>query len=241
MPPYRKIKKPMKRFRKAPAKKVLVAKKAPPITNAGVKKLITGMIFKKAEPKQVDLSFGKTELYHNTFNSFLINQPNTMPGNGGNDSQRIGDQINVSGFYLRLLCGQKATRPNCTWKFFIIQVPKGGSVAYNTVFDNVSGNVLLDNINKDKVKVLKQFTLKKAVPQTNLHVDDVLHYTREMTFPVKIWIPHKKLYKFDINNGTTHNNNDIYLITMVYDAYGTLTTDNIAYQQLVSTMYYKDP
>lgn len=224
-------------------KRTYVSKKSAPVTMSGVKKLIKNQILKTAESKFVNVTFGKTELYHNTLHGALINDTTCMPSQGLGDGYRIGDEIQVGGFYLRMLCGQKYDRPNCTWKHFVIKVPKGASVTYATIFDNTIGNVLLDNVNKDKAQVLYQ---KVSKPRTgSLLVDNgdsnYALQSKEFTFPLKIWIPYRKIYKFQADAGTAHTDGDIYLITLVYDAYGTLQSDNLAYQQLTTTMYFKDP
>lgn len=234
------------RGRKGVAKrgrKVYVPKKSAPATLTGVKKLVNKMILKKAESKFKHADFGKIELYHNNMSVSQINEhASCMPTQGTGDSQRVGDNINVGGFYIRMLCGQKADRPNCVWKFYVLKVPKGTAVSYSTFFDAITNNVLLDTPNKDKVSVLKTLTMKPAKSTMFLaNYGSSSGNNKEFTFPVKIWLPYRRVYKFQSDGGTPHNDGDLYLIKLVYDAYGTLTTDNIAYVQLISTVYYKDP
>lgn len=224
------VKKSTKRYSK---------KNSRPVTTTALKKIVSKMIYKKAESKHRHADFGKIELYHNLMTIQKINDTSCMPSQGTGDLQRIGDQINVSGFYIRILCGQKNDRPNVTWRFLIVKVPKDTSASYNTFFDNVTGNVLLDSVNKDKVQVLKSFTYKKYLGNQSL-VMGTPHVLREITFPIKLWVPYKRTYKFQTDSSITHTDGDIYLLSFAYDAYGTLTTDNIAYIQTTTTMYYKD-
>lgn len=190
---------------------------------------------KKAEPKHKNYSFGITQLYHNVFASFQLNNGSALPAQGDGDDQRIGDQINVSGMWVRGILGQKADRPNVTFKYYVMSVPKGSAYNYNNWFENVISNLLLDSPNKDFVKVLTSGTMKP-------HDGSMDNATDEYVYPWKIWIPYRKLVKFGPGNGvTTQNDNDIYLLLGCFDAYGTLITDNIAYSQLALTTYYKDP
>jgi len=205
-----------------------------------VKKIVSKMIMKKAEPKEKTTDFDLTQMYHNVGYYKKFNDITEMPSQGLTDETRVGDSINVGGFYLRILCGQKNDRPNCTWKFYIFKCPKGATVNYNTFFHSYTNNCLLDNPNKDLVSVLKSITIKKYFSPLNAQPGVSLG-GREITFPVKIWLPYKKVYKFQTNNSTTHNDHDLYLVVFAYDAYGTLLTDNIGYIEWVSTMYYKDP
>ncbi len=78
-----------------------------------------------------------------------------MPTQGVGDNQRIGDQINLTGMKLKLLIGQKADRPNVTFRWWIMRVPKGSSITYANWFITTTGNSLLDDPNTDFVKVLK--------------------------------------------------------------------------------------
>lgn len=204
-------------------------------------KAVNSIVLKKAESKHKHSDFGKTEIYHNQMTIQKLNDTSTMPSQGTGDSQRIGDQINVGAFYIRLLCGQKYDRPNVTWHFYIMKAPKGSPVSYATFFDNVTGNVLLDSPNKDKVQVLKSLKYKKFLGNTSILDPGGPHLNREITFPIKLWQPYRRILKFQADGGLEHTDGDIYLITFAYDAYGTLVTDNIAYTQMTSTIYYKDP
>lgn len=208
-----------------------------------ISKIVNKVILKKAEPKmntQIYGTLGTTQLYHNSMQYNVLNGTNNMPVQGTTDLTRIGDKINVGGFYIRMLCAHKNDRPNLTWKFYVVSAPKGTGVTYNKFFDNVSGNILLDNPNKDCIKVLKSITRKCTQGNPSL-VIGAGHIQREVTFPVKIWLPYKKTYSFLTDNSTDHNDRDLYLITFVYDTIGALVTDNVASIQIISSMYYKDP
>lgn len=239
MPPKKNLKnlKSNRKGRKS-GRKIMVAKKAAPITYTGVKKLIDNRILRKAETKNYYYNFGKTELYHNTVFFQILNDYGQMPSQGTGDTQRIGDNVNIQSMYLRILCGQKKDRPNVTWRFFVVKVPKASTMSYATIFLNVTGNALLDTINRDKCKVLKSFTLKPNMTAPTI-VDATT--TKEFTFPVKFYVPYKKLYRFQTDGGLTHNDDDIYFMCVCYDAYGSLVTDNICYIQLTNTIYFKDP
>lgn len=220
-------------------KKASRGRKAKPLYNMkSLTKAVSRVVLKKAESKHKHSDFGKTELYHNTMSVLKINDTSTMPTQGTSDSQRVGDNINLGAFYLRLLCGQKLDRHNVNWKFYILKVPKDASVSYTTFFDSVTGNSMLDSPNKDKVKVLYAKTIKKLISPD---LSGVGGADKELTFTHKIWLPYRRLLKFQADAGTVHDDGDIYLVTFVYDAYGSLFTDNIAYHQMTSTIYYKDP
>lgn len=197
---------------------------------------IKRVTMKTVEPKCVRKSVPKFEMFHNQTAILTLNTSSYMPTQGAGDTQRIGDQINMSGFRLRMLLGQKADRPNVTFRWWIVIAPKGSSYAYSTWFIPTTNNVLLDDLNKDFVKQLKTGIWRpNEAGLANAGGD-------EYTFAKKIWLPYKKLVKFGPGDGlVSHNDNDIHFIIAPYDAYGTLELDNIAYCQMAVDIFYRDP
>lgn len=200
---------------------------------------VKAVVLKTCEPKDLNFSHDKLELYHNTvYPRALNNLPAMHPALGSGDSNRIGDKINASGYMLRILMGQKAGRPNVSFRWAVVEIPIGGVYSYNNWFENTTGNVLLDPLNKDYVKVIKEGTWRPneaSLAQTG---------SGEYTFVKKIWIPYKRTMTYGPDDGArtlTSPTRDLYWLIAPYDAYGTLIADNIAYTQMVQTLYYKDP
>lgn len=201
-----------------------------------IAKICRQVIMKKAEPKQKSYDHGKTELYHNVFANFSLNGSSTIPLVGDTQQQRDGDQINCGGYLIRMLLGQKADRPNVTYRYMIAKTQKGEVYDYNAWFSNKMNNILLDSPDKDHIKVLKSGTFKPhMVAMSNVGGG----LGREFTVPFKLWLPYKKLLK--LSGTTVMNDGDLHLIIGAFDAFGSLITDNIAYTDFTQTMYYKDP
>lgn len=208
-------------------------------------RLIKRTVMRKTELKEKTQNAGKTEVYHNCFYSgtlintgfvWPLNSHTVMPTQGTADDQRVGDEIEIVGFKLRFLLGQKADRPNVNWRFNVLSVPKGSSITYANWYQLVTGNVMLDDPNRDFVK-----TLKSEVWRPN-EAGLVGGQADEYTFTKKMWIPYKKHLKFGPAGGaTTHNDDDLYVVLMAYDAYGAAVTDNIGYVQMAAIMCYRDP
>lgn len=199
-----------------------------------------------AEPKINRRAIDKTELYHNCFwnasgisTGYVLNLNSAafMPSQGIADSQRIADQIYTQQYYLKMLIGQKADRPNVNFRWYVLKVPKQSAVNYNTWFVNNTGNVLLDDPNEDFVKVVKQGTWRPN--QAALLTSGA----REYTFTKRIVVPYKRLIKFGPADAATSTNDgtDLYFVLMAYDAYGALITDNIAYVQVLMELKFRDP
>lgn len=121
-------------------------------------KRVKSIVLKTTETKSKLISWNKVELFHNVFSTtqnLHLNQAPGMPVGGGGQDSRIGDRINTIGFKVRMLLGQKGDRPNVNWRYMFYSIPKGSSIGYADVFKNVTGNVLLDEPNRDRVRVLK--------------------------------------------------------------------------------------
>jgi hypothetical protein len=127
-----------------------------------------------------------------------------------------------------------------TWRWFVVQLPAnvpltGTGLPYNNIFENVTANVLLDEVNRDSTKVIKSGYWRPNQQGLQAAGGD------EFTFCKTMFIPHKTLYKFGpTDSQQTHNQNPVYFFAMVYDAYGSLITDNIAYYQIYTKFMYKD-
>lgn len=211
---------------------------------ATVAKIAKKAVVKSAESKAFDYSYGKVELYHNTINLlYRINGQTSMPSQGLGDKNRIGDKIYLTGIDIRMLLGQKQDRPNVTFRVIVFSVKANtaqiAGLNYVNIFDNTTGNCLLDSVNSDECKVIKQYFYK---PSTSAMIgfNSGTGVGKEYTRPYHIYVPFKRNITFQWDGSTVPDMRDYYILVMAYDAYGTLVTDNIAYCQLWSKMYFKD-
>ena len=192
-------------------------------------------MLKTCELKKKATAQGTVALNHNVLAVNVINGSTMMPTQGVADDQRIGDSINMSGFKIRFLIGQAADRPNVTFKYWVVRVPKNVVYSYSNWFKAVTNNVLLDDTNEDYVKVLKSGIWKPYKGRMENSSD-------QFTFTKKLWIPYRKRLNFGpADSATTHDDSDLYVIMGAYDALGTLQSDNIAYFQWWSELFYRDP
>jgi len=211
-----------------------------------ISKIARQVVLSTAESKNKTGNHGKTEVYHNSLATLAhLNLPSAtfMPQQGDGDDGRAGDSIIMRGFKVRCLFGQKANRPNLTWRVLIVAQRLGtGFLTYNMLFENKIGNGLLDQVNKDRVTVLMQKYMKPAIPMSSHTVmPGAEEYGQEYTFSRRFWIPRKKIYKFETDGGSQHNDRDIVMYCIPYDAFGTLVTDNVGYVQTWVDVCYKDP
>jgi len=225
---YSKYRKGFKRYGKK-------AYRRPSMTTKRLTKMVKRVVLKAAEPKMKHSSIAKAELYHNAPVLLPLNALANQPAQGIRDDQRVGDQINLTGFKLRLLLGQKDNRPNVTFRWWVLEAPKGTTYSASGWFDRTTNNYLLDDINSDMIKTVKTGVMRPN--QASLLSAGALEYT----FTRKITFARKRVVKFQTDAATENNDSDLWFLLVAYDAYGSLVTDNIAYVQGCSTMFYKDP
>lgn len=206
---------------------------------------VKAVVLKTCESKDLNFAHAKGEMYHNVMYPIgITTQAGEHPVLGTGDSNRIGDKINVGGYMLRMLIGQKFDRPNVTFRYMICEVNCAMPFNYNQWFENHTGNILLDPVNKDVCRVLRSGEWRPN--QASLAASG----GREYTFTKKIWIPYKKQFTYGPDDGAQTMMTPakhLYMVIGAYDAYGSITPgpgavgDNIAYIQVCSTLYYKDP
>lgn len=207
-------------------------------------KAIRRTILKMAEPKHTRGDYGKIELYHNSgspASGQILPAPITissiMPAQGVGDNQRTGDQIYTKGIGVKMLLGLKADRHNCTFRIIVWSGPESSRpTSYAEMFEMITNNVLLDSVNTDRGRFLKNSYYKPR----NIDVNAV-GANKEWTTCYKFWVPWRKLVKFNTDGGITTATNPVHVYVFAYDAYGSFNTDNIAYVQTWASLYYRDP
>lgn len=192
----------------------------------------------------LDYAFGKSELYHNTYTTgtclFPLNDAATsgkLPTQGDGDSQRTGNQILPRSFRLRVMVLLKGDRINAKVRFMVLSFPKG--VVPSTIgsfMDAVTGNLHIDPIDTGRVRK---------------HVDRTIGYrnvnpgpgaaAKEVTIFRNFNVPLRGTWTF-YDDGSQDNSclRDYYVITVAYDTYGSLVTDNIAAVQIWRRFSFRD-
>lgn len=232
--------------KKATARKRLYRKSSKGISKTkDLVSLIKKVTLKTSELKYVDYDHGKTELYHNIHNNFGVSVITHGPAQGDGDSNRVGNEILLSGVKLTMMFYNKEDRPNTKYRVIVYSAPyetSSPSVTYGNLFDNVTGNVMIDSMDKDRVKVIKSMLVYPKNVSANLSGDGYYIGNKESTCFRKIWIPYRTKVKYaNDTSGSELTNRSIYVIVMAYDTYGTLQTDNIGAVQCWQRFFYRDP
>ena len=185
-----------------------------------VSRIARQVVLRAAESKSKTIAHGKTELYHNNMSlNIHLNTASHMPAQGDGSNGRNGDSIISKGYKIRMAITNKGDRPNVTYRLVVFAARAGTSNTYGNVFENISGNCLLDAVNTDRCTILYQRWFKPNKGMVGTSETGVREYTSTKQF----WIKREKTLKF---NGNEQNDRDVYMVMLAYDAYGTLQTDN---------------
>lgn len=217
-------------------------KKASNLTTNQLATMMKKVALSTTETKFKNISIPKWELYHNKNKQGSVNLSSALVAQGDDDDDRIGSEIYLTGIKFRLLLGQKADRPNVTFKIYIVEYDstQAGTLENSSHFyHNVTGNTMLDAIQNHRFKILYQKTFKGSTG--SLEVGET---SKEKTYPISFWVPMKRKLSFQTDSGTMVSmgmKDNLRIMIAAYDAYGTVESDNIAYAQCCASCYYKDP
>lgn len=199
------------------------------VVSKAVQKYVQKAIYKTPEKQYKDSSVAKTELYHNVFFTPIeLTAASRVPTQGDGSGSFSGGKFKIQGFNIRCLFGQKADRPNVTFRVSFFDTTGDTSLSYNTIFSNITGNVLLDPLHQFNVRNVKEFWIKP-------YKGTMDNATDEITFTRSFYVPYSRVF----NNGN-NNSKHLYMMVHVYDAYGSLVTDNVAYFQSWISCGFRD-
>lgn len=236
---------PKRQYKKRALAKAKVPRKYVPKKQSEqtVTKIVNKVLRKKVEVKHKDHAYDFTELYHDnfivgSFHGFLIH-PNTLTiGQGTGTSERIGRDVQIIGTMLKIMFLIKNDRLNTKFRVMILRHPKDYNVmsSYTQVFDNMTNNLMLDAIDKNRVTVLYD----KIIGYKNFNPTNS---TDEITIFKTIIVPKQK-YKLEYLEDSSLNFNapKFYdsLIICAYDTQGSLVTDNIGAVHVNQRTYFTD-
>lgn len=205
-----------------------------------IKQIAQKVVNKNTETKCKDWNKGKVEYYHNVPQLLELNSSDALPSRGTGVADRVGDSVRKVGTRHTMLIGGKEDRTNVTYRLMYITYPRDASYAYDDFFINKTGNALLDRMNTDLVKIIKTVYIKPQKSNIFAHMPSGGSVAREYTIAKKIWLPSKSIIKFPDGGTSEASNRKFGVIITAYDAYGTLTSDNIAYIQHLVSNYFKD-
>lgn len=262
-----------RRYRKSPTYK-LKKKYGKNATSAAtkiqrmVRKAISQNNKKNLEVKKsVFTSTDGNQISHNDFITLDNNLLTTGQGTANPDNSifnnRIGDKITLRGSKLALFVELNERYSDVTFRLFVIRCAKGDIPTKATLFNNISGNKMLDTLNTDRYTILAQKIFKLKAPNigsngvastgllTGAGTFDMLNGQQTVlsraTKIVKMWIPGKVFTKSGIiqyENGTAQVKfYDYRVVIYAYSNYS--TSEALGFNvgrvnDYINTLYYTD-
>jgi len=114
----------------------------------------------------VQVAHNNVTVFNNTgggiFNPFEMLQGtgDIMTVNGN----RIGDKITLKGMLFRFMVEGSLGRSKVYFRFMLVKCAKGDTINRDTLFKQVSGNKMIDQINTERFTIVAQKTLNVSAP-----------------------------------------------------------------------------
>lgn len=208
-----------------------------------------------------------TEISHNNFitmdSNLLKTQQGVQDPMNMDTNNRIGDEINLRGAKLKFMLELNERYSDVTFRVLVVKCAKGDTPTRATLFAGMSGNKMLDNINKERYTVLAQKYIQIKAPNsgttgpmsTQIPFGDAGFYRQEAadqrlsraTRIVKMWIPGKKfsktgVIKYEDGNSSQVKFFDYHVLVYAYSNYSTnQDVWNVGrVNDYIKTLYFKD-
>lgn len=199
-------------------------------------------LLRYTETKWNDLNTAH-DLYHNggIGNTFVPDFNMCQTSVGTNQNTRIGDKVWAKGLKVKMWLSNKGDRPNVMYRIFAITMPPDqvNNSPAGLFSGTTTGNRILDFVNTDRYKVIyhKVITVQTTSKWTTPSVD------KEVSRYHSFYIPMNRMISYTTDGGNVpkYQKDIIGFGYIVYDAFGTLTSDNIASIRVKTRFYFKDP
>lgn len=217
-------------------KKLNVAPKPLPRRRTNIARAIRSIALKNCETKHRFLTAENVQLYHNVayLNTNLLScsQSNTQ-------TSRVGDEVIGQYLNLKVWLSNKADRPNVMYRIIVYSSNLQDTSLYWA--SGSSGNYMLATVDTDKIKIIKQKIIKPLSGDYSLESGATgREHSNLVSFNIRL--KNRKIkYQADSGSVPKWQGNYIHFAVIAYDAYGTVSTDNIASFGWQSCFYFKDP
>ena len=153
-----------------------------------VRKAILANNKKTMEVKQaVSTVSDGTQIYHNNFITLDAHLLETTQGvkdpNTSHTECRIGDQITLRGCKIKMMVQLNERYSDVTFRLFVVKSAKGDTPTRATLFNGLSGNKMLDTINKERYTILFQKYFKIKAPNQSVSSSSATSLQAGTTLP----------------------------------------------------------
>lgn len=234
---------------------------------AMVNSTVQRTVNRNLETKQSNFSSTDgVEIFHNNFitpdGSLLYTTQGTADPMSNDAGGRIGDEIMLRGISLKFMLELNERYSDVTFRILVVKCAKGDQPTRATLFTGLSGNKMLDTLNKERYTVIAQKWCKLKAPNAGTwggehtapspevsgtkRQTEVDRAISRATKIVKLWIPGTKIVrsgKVQYENGSVQPKFFDYQV-LVY-AYSNYSTSQDLYyvgrlNDYVKQIFYKD-
>lgn len=230
---------------------------------AVVRRQIADFTKRNLETKQsVSTSTDGAEIGHNNFVTLDTSLLSTNQGVADNENslgQRVGDEITLKGVKLKMMIECNERFSDVTYRLLVIKKAKGDILDKTTLFNGLSGNKMIDTINKERFTVIAQKYFKITAPNlgansgvfagvsSGMYTADSNLTLSRATKIIKLWLPYNKIIKNGVvkyeNNSTQVKFFDYVVVLYAYSNYSTSDALNWTVGRVndyVKQIYYTD-
>lgn len=265
MPPKRRY----NNARRKTAKKYGVKAKVANASASKIQAVVRRMLNKQIETKNAVLSSSDyQQISHNNFialesGSLLGMTQGVQDNNVSNSQVRIGDEITLKGVAIRMMLELNERYSDVSYRILCVKHAKGDTPTKATLFNGLSGNKMLDTIDRERYSILyekwgkiKNDTMSGgagasqdssiAEPSTGIYKGFNIYTFSRVTKIVKFWLPAKKLQqkvvKYENNSGQVK----FFDYSILIYAYSNFTTSEVlgynvlAVNDYVKQIYFQD-
>jgi len=128
----------------------------------------------QVETKEAARRITNVQMAHNNVTVFnnsagSVFNPFEIQGGGGEDpmgigGQRIGDKITLKGMLFKFFVEASLGRSKVYFRFMLVKMAKGDTLNRDTLFKQVSGNKLIDQINTERFTIIAQKSFNVSAP-----------------------------------------------------------------------------
>jgi len=150
-----------KNSRRKAAKKYKTTVKRVNMSASALQAAVRRTLFKNAETKQSQASSTDgQEVGHNSFITIANNVVATTPGvqdpGNSNSTNRIGDEITLLKAKFCMMLELNERYSDVSYRILVIKSARGDTPSDSTLWNNLSGNRMLDTINTERYTILYQ-------------------------------------------------------------------------------------
>lgn len=190
-----------------------------------VRKIAKKTVMSAAETKHVGKTAENVQLFHNKplylSNLLSTSQGVLDPDNQSSNAARIGDSIKLTSCNVKFWLSNKLDRPNCMYRLIMFWYDSSVTLSDAVCFFTQT-NKMLDRPNNESISIIDQ----KYIFSGPMYLNGTEKFERSQLATLKgNWKGRRITYD---ESGSVPKKRTIGVCVAVYDAYGTLQTDNIS-------------